>query len=534
MNFKTGIQIHNKFDIRETNIFTGRQKWYKAENIVVDQIYERILDFNTYFNYIIFGKGSSTPLVTDTTMGINKIGAKSAEAHSLVRAFPQSAWTKKCRLGANDYNNQYIREVGIGYDDTNLCTHALITDSEGKVLEIEKTSVKIIDIFATVYVTLYDVDWGLAWVGTGLRDYLTGASMSSDKLGVTFLGQVDDALRRTVSGSRTKNKSEKWVKISVEFNEQYYNKDIQYIHWINGGLRAIFPRTGKFANHQRTGIAIGQGDGDKTVFTLPNKKVNELVVKVDGVVVSNYAYDLWDKITFDIAVDSGKPVTADYKCDFIPKDEGHILKAHFKVQYGASEPEPVMPPKPLPQGIPGVEEVIKGTSDFGYFGVVSAENLISGNDLCDLLDLTAGTLQNSDAGWLKFVDDGKIKFVAKKTFRYNLSWDAINAVGAVFGDKIIQAKGIRFAVRLLSTEEWNKLMYPVHKDHPDGAPDWWDYEDCDLHVHSSCGNGSYSWTSTPSGSNRVTRGYSGVSSSTTPTPTSTYIGNGFRPVLEVL
>jgi hypothetical protein len=154
--------------------------------------------------------------------------------------------------------------------------------------------------------------------------------------------------------------------------------------------------------------------------------------------------------------------------------------------------------------------------------------LISGDNLCSLIGLTAGTLQNSDAGWLKFAKNNRILFIAKKTIRHTVSWNNINEAGAVFGDKILMINGVKYVVRLLSTSEWNALMYPVHVDYGQ----WWQYTNDELNVVSS--NGSASWTSTPSGSYRIYRGYSGVTYSYDSLPSYSNSNVGFRPVLEIL
>ena len=60
----------------------------------------------------------------------------------------------------------------------------------------------------------------------------------------------------------------------------------------------------------------------------------------------------------------------------------------------------------------------------GFYGVASAEELISGADLCTALGLTAGTLQHSDAGWLKYANGGTIDYVAKKAIRHSISWES--------------------------------------------------------------------------------------------------------------
>jgi len=116
--------------------------------------------------------------------------------------------------------------------------------------------------------------------------------------------------------------------------------------------------------------------------------------------------------------------------------------------------------------------------------------------------------------------------IAKKTFRHSISWDNINSVGAVFG-KIITLDGVKYIVRLLSTTEWNKFMYPLHISHPDGSPVWANYSDCDLLVKTSCGNGGYSWTSS-----LERRGGDSITETASPASSSNGSFLGWRPVLE--
>ena len=525
--------IHNKFDIFELDATTmGVIGKYKAENIVLDRMFTRLCAFNPFFNNIVFGSGTGTLSVGRTTL-FNRIGYKAAETTELIRAYPTSILTRKIRLGADEYNGLYIREVGISDDSTSINTHAFIADSEGQPLEIEKTNQKIVDIYATTYINLYNVDWGLFWYGNGLRDYLTGGSIGSEQIGISYAGNNDDIV--LVSGQRTNSPTEKWVKSLGTFSELMFNKDVKYIDWLSTGLRCVLPRTGVLQNDQRTGVVLGMGDGTKKTFPLPNKNIKNLVVYVDGNVASGYDSDLWTSVVFDTAPAVDLIVSADYKCNFIPKDDGHILRVKPMLQFGVSKaPDPLMPDYVLPEGIPGEQDVIKGDLDYGYFGVVSANDFISGDDLCDLLGLTAGISQFSDAGWLKYSVNGKPLFVAKKTIRRSISWDNINAVGAIFGDKILVLNGIRYAVRLLSTLEWDRLIYPVHIEHYGGAPAWDDFTNADLQI--AVGNGYRTWTSTlySTGTHRVVRGDRSVSYSSNYSPDNSYGYMGFRPVLEVL
>ena len=197
-----------------------------------------------------------------------------------------------------------------------------------------------------------------------------------------------------------------------------------------------------------------------------------------------------------------------------------------------------------PYGTPGQQELKFGTLESGYFGFVPSNDLINGNSLAQAIGLSSGTSQNSDAGWFKCSIDGRILFVAKKTLRNSISWDAIQSAGAVFGGARVMIHGKEYMVRLLTGGnydpattaggEWNQIMYKLHKDF---SALWGSYDDDDLLTNSSYGDGSYSWcqeTSAGKTPNRVTRGSSGVSGFYSNTASNSSANYGWRPVLELL
>ena len=525
MEVRANVSIHNRFDIIERDARTMEITLKaQAENIVLDRIYTRLCAFNTFFVNIVFGSGTGTPTADGTTL-FTRIGNKAATTEQLIRATPTSQWTRKCRLETSEYNGQTLREIGISDDTTLINTHALITDAEGNPIELEKTALKIIDIYATVYVTIYDVDWGLKFDGAGLRDYLTGVSVASDQLGLAYIGNGADWLYLT--SARTSDVANKKVKTSVRFNVQHFNNDVRYIRWNSIGLICALPRTDVFESYRRTGVNIGIGDGSKTIFTLPNKSVVDLSVYINSVLTTDYsvnsAINPIKHISFNTPVPIDSPVTVDYTCTLIPKNADNVLDVTMEIIFGGGQPAPVMP-DPEPIILPGSQTPIGGDSTYGFFGEVPASELVNGEDLCALIGLTAGTLQNSDEPWLKFALDGKILYVAKKTIKHSISWDAINAVGAVFGEAKFNKA---FKVRLLSTEEWDSLMYPIHVNYGQ----WHQYTNADIAVGGSY-NGRATWTSTSSGSNRVLRGETSVTFSYGDIPSRNGSAYGFRPVLE--
>lgn len=216
-------------------------------------------------------------------------------------------------------------------------------------------------------------------------------------------------------------------------------------------------------------------------------------------------------------------------------------------------------------GSPGSEFLLAGDSIEGFFGEVTAAELITGDALASEVGISAGTSQNSTAGWLKFALDDKIIFVAKKPIRHTISWDNIDAADCVYGNKTVVIGGLTYKVRLMKGaltdpslydtadrgaigSEWNRLMLPIHVNAPSSwaypgyvaspTKDWGiDYTDEDLLTHNTYGDGSYSWCQEVRNTNasyRVVRGGSGVSFSNANTSSFAPATLGWRPCLELV
>ena len=521
---KAAIRIRNVFRVVARNAVTEEiEEEFKGENIVLDRMYTRLLNFQPYFVNIVFGSGTGTPSVDRTTL-FTRVGSKPAVEEELIRSFPVSKWTKSIRLEANEFNGNRITEVAISETTTNINTHALITDAEGNPLDIEKTASRIVDIYATVFIEIYDVDTGLFWYDVGLRNYLTGTGSAGNALGISLLG-LDDVV--TNPGTIVVNLAEKSVKSSVKFTVYDLNREIRYVDWVGIGLRCEIPRFGVFEGKQRNAVEIGIADGVKTIFKLPQNNITNLEAFVDGILNEDWTFTQTRAIKFNAPPVAGT-VTANFYCLFYPKDANHEFHASMKIQFGIGQPSPVVPVPTMPI-LPGSQTAVVGDAEYGFFGEVPVVDLISGEDLCNQIGLTAGVLQNSDAGWLKTRLSGKHLFVFKKSTMHSVSWNSINEAGAVFGDSVVTIGTHVYLVRLITTIEWDKLIQPLHKDGIN--PRWGTYDNTDLNI---TGNGGYTWTSTPSGTRRVLRGFTSVGASSLDSPTNANSSNGFRPVLEFL
>ena len=536
MNTGIKVGLHNEFLIVVEDIKTKERREYKAQNIILDQMWNRLCGFSSYFVNIHYGTGT-TEFNNPARKTLNTfLGTRTATEEFKNAAYPTSQWRKRIVINPDEEIGEIITEVGIAYGATEnyLVTHAPIQDSSGKPISLgPKLGTEIITIYADVFITLYQPDVGMFFVNNNLRSYLLGGSMSAHRANISFFGT--DSYNNTYNwdmfskvGDETVNTDTRTVKSYTRFQANEYNRDIRFVDWDNIGVRVEMPRPGVFSGEERVGVVLGTGDDNKKVFTIPNRGVREVEVYVDEIKSTDWDFDSLGRIVFDTAPGNGLSVTADYFCPFVPKDSNHVFDVTFTLTYGASAPPAVVSP-PDYSDLPGLLTPVAGTTTLGFFGEVAHGSLINGESLCDLIGATEGTLQNSTEPWLKYARRGKILYVAKKPIRYSISWNDINSWGAVYGEAIIMIGGVRYAVRLLSTTEWEDLIYPVHVDYGQ----WEQYTNADLYIGGSY-NGRYTWTSTPSSSYRIVRGYGDVSDSNFSSPSNTSDSRGFRPVLEPL
>ena len=316
-------------------------------------------------------------------------------------------------------------------------------------------------------------------------------------------------------------------------------------------------------------ITIARWKGTKILRKTGSYPVNENdgVLVVDNGVRNQYATNGFE--------DTGLQNDTEYFYMAFPHTEEDVFTADEKNRVSATPSD-----ADDKTGSPGNKKLIAGTMEEGFFGEVSASELITGDALASQVGISQGTSQHSTAGWLKFAYKGEIQFVAKKPIRHSISWDTINAAKCVYGDsgdKTVVIGGKTYKVTLMRASEpsndpktvasantgvvnhhseWNRLMCQIHEQ---AISDNWDYKDNvesdigilehnlgsgsqgmyndnDLLTHSTHGSGSYSWCQEmgTSASSRLYRGNSGVSSSSH--GTSSYAGSrsGWRPRLELV
>jgi len=229
------------------------------------------------------------------------------------------------------------------------------------------------------------------------------------------------------------------------------------------------------------------------------------------------------------------------------------------------------------------------------------------------IGLVSGTTFNNSYGWLKFfigstadcndrhgtvTAQDRVIFVSMKTLRYNLSWEDIYNVGAIYGtnnngtnppgsgmsgkvtqDTQVTYSGNTYIVRVLTGSEndpadeeydnqqcvddtgngseWNDLIYRIHEDSPTcsdvsigqynstttrhGGPqddsNWMDFTNTDLQIYNTVsgdGTGSFCQEQGDNTNRRVYRGEYGVADFYTAPESIELTTYGWRPVLELI
>lgn len=154
MRFQKEASLHNKFEIIKRNINTGEVEKAYAKNLVTDYGLKRALRgwFLNQGQIICIGRVATAPKPTNTKLN-SQIGYKVSTLEELVINENEGYAYRKMKivLLPGDFVGEKITEVGLGQGN-NLHTHAILQDSEGNPISINKTDVDEITIYATLYV----------------------------------------------------------------------------------------------------------------------------------------------------------------------------------------------------------------------------------------------------------------------------------------------------------------------------------------------------------------------------------------------
>ena len=321
MKVEQKVGIRNKFTIHVDDIITGEHKEYQAQNIVLNAMYTRLVNFQTYFVNIHFGTGTGTFTDATRTSLFTHLGTKAATTEFQTRLLPTSQWRRKIVINPDEFVGSTFSEVGVAYGATssNLVTHAAIKDAAGNPISLgPKTATQVITIYADVFFGLgaFDAMYGgkIRWVqplaNNELLAYLMGGTYPTQQFRVTRAPEFSNGTAPGSHGQSANLLVAGWIKdaankkvttpvpaTTTRLGVSVGNGEVRGFGLGSsdtaGTFRGQFPITGVFTSKAITGESLGSGDGTKVGFNLLWNDPASLVVKIDDVAVDVGDYDVY-------------------------------------------------------------------------------------------------------------------------------------------------------------------------------------------------------------------------------------------------
>jgi len=373
--FQLPATLHNRFDFEVYDAETGELKdRARAFNVICGAMWTRIFNYGTvsdptnpfiywkpldYFNYIVFGSGTGDVSTLDTEL-FNRAGAReiSSSDRSYTADFGYGRISAQAvvTLQAEEEVGTYLREVGIGYDNTHIVTHALLQDMNGNPISLMKGSSDVVKIYATIYVEANSIN-GVSFaaftnITSSLFGYICGLPMRNSQLPSEMFRRVGAGKRSgayTASASSmiaTPNPGDHKITITNriaagELNFPIRSLPIDVMIHTSGGSNqpypafwALVPAGSWYSPPKITGEAIGTGDGTTTGFASAFPMLNQgRTVYVDGVeqssgVTARYgpaditAMEYW----MDNLVDTGPILVYENEAPSINSDYGLYIR----------------------------------------------------------------------------------------------------------------------------------------------------------------------------------------------------------------
>lgn len=405
LNVNQKANLHNKFKLVLSDSRTGKikQEAY-AYNIILNNglsapVYQLgesrnttrfFIRGETYFGKEVFGGvihiGSGTGILDPTRNTLfNEIARIETSFYDRDKKIEEltASYTQVAIFDETIAQNTLITEVGLGNNPntTNITTHALIEDSEGNPITIEKGEWDILTVYSTVFMTLshpYDDSFkfieGTKNYGNMLLDMVYRNSTTFDPFSSKIqIGKSNKPIDVLDDGVQSKIMSKNF-KSTVSNITMFHGPDIwkldyfmrfaadegnidegiwEFDFWIKERMaefqiaydiecpvfRAVVPIPGIWDGYNVTGEIIGKGDGVTKAFNLrwfPIVDLSETIYINDTPLIRNTDYTInteTSEIIFTEAPPQNVSITADYSIKHIPKDEDHVLDINFSIVF---------------------------------------------------------------------------------------------------------------------------------------------------------------------------------------------------------
>ncbi len=312
MNIQEKVLLHNKFEVKVVDARTGELKQEAVGyNVILNAFFQTRLGNGsnpgptTGLSYIGVGTGTGTPTIEDTGL-FNTLFHRSATIVESHYEYPTSYITKQIKINADEYNGSTITEVGLEFYYTvgiwdspayRLATHAMLQDSEGNIIAIEKTDVDVVYINATFYVTFTPSGFGengiyprpennmlVQWVVNGS----TNVKLNTFRYDLDYSSDLENENYFTKTYSFTSGtgnyETNTWDLPVMNMLDTECNNHVLKVIGIPGIGAYRFPDPTVFPDYDVDHLVVGEGDGVTMEFSVrcPLIKAGTAKVFVDS------------------------------------------------------------------------------------------------------------------------------------------------------------------------------------------------------------------------------------------------------------
>lgn len=281
------LTFNNTYTLTKRNVLTGEEEVHEFHNVVLSQItysfyYGGDERGSSRFKRCYLGSGSGIPSKSDTAL-FSSLFYREGQAKStkLDEENNTIEFTYYYVFPASSSYVGMIREVGLG-SSVRIYTHALIVDSEGNPIEIEKTALDEIEVTVKIVCTRSSYLSGQTWA------FRRDAFSSADSFGIysSYIfdsdpGETDNGtlrkswspeMRNSDNGYEVTASSGNFVhsvgKIVCQNEWDSTSSFVGYVNSILGGRSFVllFPNESVFPKRQISNLSLGTGDGVTTDF----------------------------------------------------------------------------------------------------------------------------------------------------------------------------------------------------------------------------------------------------------------------------
>ena len=267
-----------------------------AYNLVTDYFWARA--FNTGSNWYPFswlriGTGTGTPSTSDTRL-FRVLTEVEATCTDVKYAYPTSTATYTATFAASSSYTGTITEVGfnrMNYDSA-LYTHALLQDSEGNPITINKTDTDTLIVTAKVHCTVSASD-DLSLVSAGsFIGFTRTFNVASEclkpaayLLSASPYSPLYSALIVNSSTASASSSTRSFTSSTQRIGKGTGNGCYVNAVYVDGFGKAQLPNESIFPAYELQPMLVGTGDGSTTEFKcpIPDFVENTETITVDGV-----------------------------------------------------------------------------------------------------------------------------------------------------------------------------------------------------------------------------------------------------------